>query len=66
MWIASNRDSEVEYRITLTPKEGEPYMVQNFDTNKEFTVSRGEEGICTITARMKGSSEEIQTMEINY
>ncbi|MBD5507127.1 MAG: hypothetical protein HDR05_03490 [Lachnospiraceae bacterium] len=66
VWIASNRDSEVEYRITLTPKEGEPYMVQNFDTNKEFTVSRGEEGICTITARMKGSSEEIQTMEINY
>ena len=66
MWIASNRDSEMEYRIILTPKEGEPYTVQDFDTNKEFTVSQGEEGICTITVRMKGSSEEIQTMEINY
>ncbi|MBD5507128.1 MAG: hypothetical protein HDR05_03495 [Lachnospiraceae bacterium] len=66
VWIASNRDSEMEYRITLKPKEGEPYTVQDFDTNKEFTLSQGEEGICTITVRMKGSSEEIQTMEINY
>lgn len=66
MWIASNRDSEVEYRIIMTPNEGEPYIVQDFDTNKEFTVSEEEQGICTITARMKGSSKEIQTMEINY
>ena len=66
VWIASNRDSEMEYRVILTSNEGESYMIQDFDTNKEFTVSRGEEGICTITARMKGASKEIQTMEIDY
>ena len=66
MWIASNRDSELEYRIILAPNEGEPYSVQDFDTNKEFAVPQEEQGICTITARVKGSSGEIQTMEINY
>ena len=66
VWIASNRDSEMEYRIILTPNEGEAYTVQDFDTNKEFSISQEEQGSCTITARMKGASEEIQTMEINY
>lgn len=66
MWVASNRDSEMEYRIILTPNEEEPYIVQDFDTNKEFSISQEEHGICTISARMKGSSQEIQTMEINY
>lgn len=66
MWIASNRDSEMEYRVMLTPNEGEPYIVQEFSTNKEFTVSQKEQGIWTITARMKGSHEEIQEMEIEY
>lgn len=66
MWIASNRDSEMEYRIVLAPNEGESYFVQDFDTNKEFVIPQEEKGICTITARMKGSSGEIQTMEINY
>lgn len=66
MWIASNRDSEMEYRIILTPNEEEPHIVQDFDTNKEFTISQEETGVCIITARMKGSSQEIQTMEINY
>lgn len=66
MWIASNQDSEMEYKVTLTPNEEEPYIVQDFDTNKEFMVSQDEHGICTITARMKESSGEIQTMEINY
>lgn len=67
MWIASNRDFDMEYRITLTPDEGgNPYIIQDFDTNKEFTIPQDESGVCTITARMKDSSEEIQTIEINY
>lgn len=66
VWIASNRDSEMEYKVVLTPNEGEPYIVQDFDTNKEFAISKEEHGICSITARMQGASEEIRTMEIDY
>lgn len=66
MWLASNRDFEMEYKIVLTSNEGESYIVQDFDTNKEFMIYQDESGVCTITARMKDSSEELQTIEINY
>lgn len=66
MWVASNRDSGMEYRIILTPEEGEPYVLQDFDENREFLVPRGERGICTLSARMTGGMEELQVMEIHY
>lgn len=66
MWIASNRDAEMEYRIILTPSEGDQYMVQDFDENKEFQVPSEEQGICTIVARTKNEPDVVQTIEINY
>lgn len=66
MWVASNRDSGMEYRIILTPEEGEPYVLLDFDENTEFLVPRGERGICTLSARMTGAMEELQVMEIHY
>ncbi len=66
VWVASNREVGMEYRIILTPTEGEQYMVQDFDANKMFTVPLAEHGICTIVARTEGKPDEVQTMEINY
>ena len=66
MWIASNRDSGMEYRIIITPNEGEQYMIQEFDENKEFMLPMSEHGICTIVARMKETPDEVQTLEINF
>lgn len=66
MWIASNRENNIEYSITMQPNGGEPYTVQTFCENKEFTVSPNESGVCTITARMADSLEEIQTLQIAY
>lgn len=66
MWVASNRDSGMEYRITLTPEEGEPYMVQDFKENKKFEVPPEEKGVCKIETRMKAAPDTIQTMEISY
>lgn len=66
MWIASNRDFGLKYRIILTPEEGEQYMVQDFCENKEFQVPLEESGICTIVARTMDEPEKVQTMEINY
>lgn len=66
VWIASKRDTGMEYRIILTPGEGEQYMVQDFCANKEFTVPVEEHGICTIVARMEAVPDKVQTMEINY
>ena len=66
MWIASNRESGMEYKIIVRANEGEQYLIQDFDENKEFTIPIEEEGTCIITARMKGSLENIQIMEVNY
>lgn len=66
LWIASNRESGMEYKIVMTSDEGEQYIVQDFSENKEFTLSTDEHGICTILARMKDDPEEIQTLEISY
>lgn len=66
MWIASNGDSDMEYRIILTPEEGKQYAVQDFDENKEFRVPLEERGICTIVTRTKDEPDMVQTMEINY
>lgn len=64
MRIASNRDSGMEYKVTLTTETGEQYEVQDFEENNVFTVPRGENSVCTVSARMKERPDEIQTMEI--
>lgn len=66
MWIASNREESMEYRVVLTPNDGEPYVIQDFKNLKEFEISKEEHGICTITARMKGAAEQVQMIEVNY
>lgn len=66
IWVASNRDEGMEYRIILTPDDSEQYMVQDFSGNKAFTTDKSEHGICTIVYRMKDTPESVQTVEINY
>lgn len=66
LWIASNREEEMEYRIMLAPQIGEQYMVQDFNENKEFTAPYGEHGICTIMYRVKGQEAEMQKLEVWY
>ncbi len=63
--IASNREV-MEYRIIITPEEGNQYWLQDFSTNSSFILPASENYICTIVARMKDAPEDIiQTMEIN-
>lgn len=66
MWIASNRNEGMEYKIVLSPDEGEEYMVQDFMENKEFTVSADEHGKCSIMFRMKERPDDVQILEIDY
>lgn len=65
-WVASNRDEGVEYKIVLTPDEGEEQMIQDYAENKEFILSGDEHGVCIISARMKEHPEEVQTLEVEY
>ncbi len=64
--VASNREEGMEYRILLTPSEGETVGVQDFSENTEFEVPAEEHGICTIVARELGETDKVQTLEIEY
>ena len=65
-WIASNREDDIEYNISLVSDTGEVNLIQDFTENREFTLPAEEHGICTIRARMKDGVEELCNMEISY
>lgn len=71
--IASNRESGMEYRITLTsgPDESgrggaEQLVIQDYSENNEFTLPVSEHGSCTIEVRMSREEKVIQTLTVNY
>ena len=64
--VASNWNSGMEYRILLTPQDGETVMLQDFSENRIFEVAKDEHGICTVVARKTGETEQVQTLEIEY
>ena len=66
LWVASNRDTEMEYRITLKPDGKKRRQIQDFQENKKFEIPVEEHGICTIAARVKEMPTKMQTMSIPY
>lgn len=66
LWrAAANKNSEVEYRIILTPENGDTVMLQDFNENAYFPIESGQQGICTIVWREKGN-ELVSTIELRY
>ena len=66
IWIASNWNEGVEYKVVMAPDEGEQYLIQDFTENKEFTIDADEHGVCTIVSRMTADPENIQSLDIPY
>ncbi|MBD5444127.1 MAG: hypothetical protein HDR29_01110, partial [Lachnospiraceae bacterium] len=66
LWVASNKEEGMEYRIIMTPEESGQYTVQDFSENKEFAIPIDEHGICTIVARMTDDPEDVLTIEFEY
>lgn len=64
--IASNRENDLEYKILLTPNDGEQYLLQDFSTNKEFCISAEEHGVLTIISKRIDNESYIPSLEIYY
>lgn len=64
--IASNREEGMEYKVSMTPKGGEQYTVQDFAQNRQFTVPEDEHGICVIEAMMPDDPGNVQRLEVDY
>lgn len=57
-YIASNRDEELEYKVVVTPAAGEPYIVQDFSTNKIFSLPLSENGVCSVFYKKCNESDD--------
>lgn len=67
MFIASNRDEGMEYRVVMTPESDQKrYLLQDFSENKVFKVDYDEHGTCSIAYRMEDAPDMVQTIEISY
>lgn len=66
MAVASNRETELEYQIVLTPDGGETFLLQDFSTNKKFNVSMQEHGVCEIVWRSVEDKGKTESMEVRY
>lgn len=68
LWVASNREEELEYRIYLQPQGKDKVLIQDFSKNKKFQVPLESEkqGFYIVEVRMAGESDIMQTLEISY
>ncbi len=65
MWIGSNRETEMEYRIIFMPYGKGQELIQDFSVNKEFKIeSSSESGTLSVEYRLKTNPSFIQKIEI--
>lgn len=62
--VASNRETEMEYRIVFTPYEGEQRIIQDFSENKDFVLSYDECGTLAVVSRIKAQPQQMQSLEM--
>ena len=65
-YIISNRKEGIEYKIEVTPTEGEKRTIQEFSENIDFTFPIDETGTMTIYWRTTDKQEDIHTIEFEY
>lgn len=65
--IASNRETELEYRVEFIPNERavECEVIQEYDRNKEFAYGNDAEGSFLVSARLAGETEAFIELRID-
>lgn len=64
--VASNREDELEYRVTFVPdsRHEDSELIQDYSIDKEFHFSSDRGGVFVISARPVGEDEPILEVEI--
>ncbi|MCD7726042.1 MAG: hypothetical protein LUI12_10935 [Clostridiales bacterium] len=65
-YIISNRENGIEYQITISPDEGDEYILQNFSENNILELPVNTTGIVKIEAREAESGTIFQVIEAAY
>ena len=64
--IISTGNKNLEYKISITPTEGDVCMLQDYLSNVFFNIASEEHGIITISYRFSDCPDEIWTRKISY
>lgn len=64
--IISTGNKNLEYKISITPTEGDVCMLQDYSNNIFFNIIPEEHGIITISYRFSDCLDEIWTRKISY
>ncbi len=64
--IVSTGNDNLEYEIMVSPSEGELYKIQDFSSNKFFTLVPKDHGIITVAYRLSNSPNEVWTIDVSY
>lgn len=64
--VVSNRDEGLEYKITIISANGLEEVIQDYSSNKEFTIPYDTKGRCKIEVRRTDQNNPFQRMEIVY
>lgn len=66
VYIISNREAEIEYKITAAPVEGDQYLIQDFSTNKFFELPSNESGTLTVAWRVSSDPNNVAVIKTEY
>lgn len=64
--IVSTGNDNLEYEISLYPKEGIPYKLQDFCSNDFLTIFPDEHGVIVISCRLSNFPNEVKSIKISY
>ena len=64
--IASNRETEMEYKISILPDGKEEQIIQDYTENKDFILPDNESGEIIIVSRLKSNHEQMTTLKLKY
>lgn len=64
--IITNKPDELEYEIVVYPREASPYKIQDFSSERFFTIPAKERGTISIVYRIKTAPHKIRSVDISY
>lgn len=64
--IVSTGNDNLEYKIVLSPQDGESRILQKFSSNRYFDIDPTEHGVINITYRLTDKPNETKKIDVTY
>ena len=66
VFVVSNRNKEIEYKIEVRPDKGKTRLIQDYSINNKFKLSSKEHGKLTVSWRLISNKDKINVIIADY